>query len=136
MREKIRHATGEIVLLRHGNFLENRSATMKARPGVILAPDNCCHIVTGFTSQESFKEGGLSRQICPAGPTTGLRPPSYFWSRRPSRVSRLDIRSHIGWADREMVDAILEYLQLSSGAVQALREYRHSLAGLVAHEIV
>lgn len=129
---RIEHATGEVVIVGHGNFLENPAAKLKFRPSVILVPGDCCHVVVPLTAKACFKSDGTPRRPCPAGPDTGLRSAGYFWSPRPCRISRLDVRRHVGWADEEMVDAISDYMLLDSGAVQALCGYRHSLAGLVA----
>lgn len=129
---RVEHATGEVVIVGHGNFLENPTAVMKLRPGIILVPGDCCHLVVPLTGKETFKGDGTPRRPCPAGPDTGLRSASYFWSRRPCRISRLDVRRHVGWADEEMVDAISDYVLFNPAVVQALREYRHSLDELVA----
>lgn len=132
MMGRIEHATGEVVIVRHGNYLENPAAAGKLRPGIILVAGAGCHVVVPLTGKETFKGDGMPRRPCPAGPDTGLRSAGYFWSRRPCRISRLDVRRHVGWADEEMVDAISDYMLLNPAAAQALREYRHSLAGLVA----
>jgi hypothetical protein len=121
------HATGEIVILGHGNFLENREAKPKFRPGLILVPGGCCHVAVPLTGKATFQRDGQARRLCPAGLDTGLCGPSYFWSPRANYISRLDVRHHIGWADLEMIDAVLNYMHLNSGALQAVMEYRHSL---------
>jgi hypothetical protein len=135
MRRKLKHVTGEVVIVGHGNYLENPAAKLKYRPGVILVPGDCCHVVVPLTGKSSFKGDGTPRRPCPAGIETGLRSGGYFWSPRPCRISRLDVRRHVGWADEEMVDAICDYLLLDSRAVQALQEYRDSLFGLVVEAV-
>jgi hypothetical protein len=135
MRQKIEHATGEVVIVGLGNYLENPAAGGKLRPGIILVPGAGCHLVAPLTTQATFKGNGTPRRPCPAGPETGLRPGGHFWSQRPSYISRLDIRGHIGWADMELIDAIQKYLLLDSGTKQALHEYRYSLSRLVVEGV-
>lgn len=69
---RVEHATGEVVIVGHGNFLENPTAVMKFRPGIILVPGDCCHLVVPLTGKETFKGDGTPRRPCPAGPDTGL----------------------------------------------------------------
>lgn len=122
MNQKIEHAVGEIVLGMFGNFLENPRSERKARPLVVLAPGDCQHLVAGLTSKEFFRTTGERRNPVPNPGTCGLQGPGFLWGHRPGRISRLDIRKHIGWADENMVDVIADTMHISPGIIHRLRE--------------
>jgi hypothetical protein len=113
LQPRIQHAVGEVVYGEIGNFLENPNAEKKSRPMVVLATGECQHLVAGLTTQPYFNTTGGFRVPIPNPKACGLSRPGYLWGGKPVRVSRLDVRRHLGWADPEMVQAIAEAMRLS-----------------------
>lgn len=109
---RVLHAPGEVILAGIGNYLENPDADRKARPAVILRPGTCQHLVAGLTTQEFYATTGERRTPIPNHEACGLDAEGYLWSRRPSRLSRLDAIHHIGWADLALVRAIAETMDV------------------------
>lgn len=120
-RIRVCHAVGEIVWAAVGNFLEDRDCTRKLRPVVILQPRPCQHHIVGLTRQGRCKGNGEPRSVMPTRGICGLCGTSFLWSPRPSRISRLDVRSHIGWVNHELVDVIERDVWCRAHVVDALR---------------
>jgi len=116
-----RHAAGEIVWASVGNFLEDRHCTRKARPVVILRVGECQHSVAALTTQATFKTTGDARVPLPVHHTCRLCGESYLWSPRPSRLCRLDVRSHIGWIGHDAISVIAEHMRLPWFVLAELR---------------
>jgi hypothetical protein len=103
---RIHHEPGEIVIARIFNPWEDKDATGKPRPAMILAPGDCQHWVIGLTSQSHYKTTGEPRIRVPNPAACGLHGDGYIWSPRPVRCSRIDLGNHIGWADNELASVI------------------------------
>lgn len=115
------HATGEVVWASVGNYLEDRGCTRKPRPVVILRPGECQHWIAGLTTQARFKMTGEARVLVPVHRTCRLCGSSYLWAHHPSRLCRLDVRSHIGWVNREVVDVLAKHMHLPADTLAELR---------------
>lgn len=120
-RVRVHHAVGEVVWATVGNFLEDRDCNRKLRPVVILQPWPCQHHIVGLTRQARCKGNGELRSVMPTRGICGLCGTSFLWSPRPSRISRLDVRSHIGWVNHAMVDVIERDVWCRDHVVDALR---------------
>lgn len=118
---KIEHRVGEVVLGRIGNYLENRNADGKPRPMVVLAEGECQHQVAGLTTQAFAKMSGTQRPAIPCPEACGLTGPGYLFSWKPARVSRIDIRRHLGWVDHAMVELIARNMHVSPDVIMGLR---------------
>jgi hypothetical protein len=112
------HAVGEIVWANVGNYAEDRDCNAKARPAVILSTGNCQHWVAGLTTKRSFKTTGDARVPVPVHCT---RDESFLWSPFPSRLCRLDVRSHIGWIEHDAIDVMEQHMRLPKFVVWQLR---------------
>jgi hypothetical protein len=115
------HATGEIVWATVGNYAEDRNCNAKGRPVVILRASDGQHWIAGLTTQPRFKTTGDARVLVPVHRTCRLCGHSYLWSPRPSRLCRLDVRSHIGWIGHEALDVIERHMHLSRDVLAELR---------------
>jgi hypothetical protein len=116
-----RHAAGEIVWASVGNYLENPNATLKYRPVVILRAGQCQHWIAGLTTQPVFKTTGDPRVLLPVSDDCALCGQSYLWSPRATRVSRIDVRSHIGWISHDGIDVIERHMLLPRHTLAELR---------------
>lgn len=135
------HAAGEVVWAHVGNYLENPNCDAKARPVVILKPTSCQHWAAPLTTQATFKTTGEARVLVPVVARFEWHCNSYLWSARPSRVCRLDVRSHIGWVSREVADLIARHMSLPwyvlsefRAAVAAIEPFEQITAACVAAE--
>jgi hypothetical protein len=129
LHEKVEHAVGEVVLGTLGNFLENPNADKKPRPLVVLEPGKCQHLVAGLTTQEFFRTSGERRRPIPNPARCGLRGPGFLWGCRPARISRLDVRRHLGWVDLDLVEVIAETMHVSPDIIERLEEAAHDRHG-------
>jgi len=116
-----RHAPGEIVWAAVGNFLEDRHCSRKCRPVVILRVGDCQHWIAGLTTQASFKMTNEARVLVPVHRDCRLCGQSYLWANHASRLCRLDVRSHIGWVNREVVDVLAKHMRLPVDTLAELR---------------
>lgn len=116
-----RHATGEVVWARVGNYLENVNCDCKPRPAVILRASDCQHWAAALTTQPTFKTTGEARVLVPVHRTCRLCCDSYLWSPRPSRLCRLDVLWHIGWIGRDAVEVIADYMRIPWHVLAELR---------------
>ena len=116
-----RHAPGEIVWAAVGNFLEDRHCSRKCRPVVILRVGDCQHWIAGLTTQASFKMTNEVRVLVPVHRDCRLCGQSYLWANYASRLCRLDVRSHIGWVNREVVDVLAKHMRLPVDTLAELR---------------
>jgi len=88
---------GEIVMANVVNGIENRHASGKFRPCVIVeVPEQGCVIVAGLTSQAITKKGDSRMEICDKQ-GCGLYGRSFLFGRHLTRVSRIDVGDHLGW---------------------------------------
>jgi len=88
---------GEIVIANIVNGIENRHASSKFRPCVIIeTPAYGCLTVAGLTSRAITKKGERRMEICDMQ-GWGLHGRSFLYGRRLTRVSRIDVGDHLGW---------------------------------------
>jgi hypothetical protein len=115
-----RHLPGEIVWATVGNYLEDREAEQKMRPVVILEVRDGQHVVAGLTSKPHYATSGYPRVPVPASscPRGG---PGYLWARSPSRLCRIDIRVHAGWADEALIDCIAAHMDVPPDVIEQMR---------------
>ncbi len=112
---------GEIVWATFGNFLENRHADRKMRPAVILGAGIGQHYIAGLTTQPRFATTGEARAVAPIPVVCGMRGDSYLWGSRPTRLCRLDVRLHAGWADDALIDAIATHMLVPRFVIDHMR---------------
>lgn len=102
MNRPPRHEPGEIVWADYGNFLESPGCTTKMRPMILLKTTDCQHYAAGITTKATHATSGAPRLPLPTPcGTAGVS--QYLWSSKAARVSRLNVRDHIGWVDRATV---------------------------------
>jgi hypothetical protein len=106
--ERIRHRAGEVVLVRHGHFVDAHGTTLrKTRPAVILETGNCSHMVAALTTRPRRVSTGTDRPQLPHPERMGLHPVgSFVMSHTPARIYRCDVVKHIGWVHAEAADVI------------------------------
>ena len=119
--ERIEHRVGEVVIGRIGNYLEDRNADGKPRPMIVLAEGDCQHQVAGLTTQAIAKMSGAQRPAVPCPQACGLKGPGYLFSWKPARVSRIDVRRHLGWVDHALVDMIERNMHVPAAVITNLR---------------
>ena len=122
-RQPIAHRPGEVVLARVGNWIEDRNATGKVRPVVLVAighgPE---HQAIALTTQPVHRTTGTARVPLPLDADSGLAGDrSYLWNDRTVAISRADMRQHLGWASPQMVATIIRNVVLPPGAAAELR---------------
>lgn len=118
-----RHLPGEIVWATLGNYRENPDAHGKMRPVVILDAADGQHVIAGLTTQAHYATTGEARVAVPTTAACGLDgKPSFLWAMRPTRVSRLDVRTHAGWADESLIDAIATHMKVPHDVIERMRE--------------
>jgi hypothetical protein len=92
---------GEVVIANLLNAIEDRQASGKERPVIIVkAPKDGCLTVIGLTSKGVTRRGERRLPIATCG-GGWLRGASFVFSSRPVRISRHDIYEHLGWIDEE-----------------------------------
>jgi hypothetical protein len=124
------HLPGEIVWVSLGNYLEEHRPTCKMRPAVIVDTGPGQHWVAGLTTQPTYSTTGRPRIVAPKSPGCGLcGKPSYLWARRPTRICRLDVRTHAGWADELLIDTIAAHMAVPYRAIERMRETVAAHAG-------
>jgi hypothetical protein len=117
------HLPGEIVWVSLGNYRENPAAVGKMRPVVILQSTDCQHRIAGLTTQAHYATTGEARVAAPVPQCCGLcGKPSYLWARRPTRLCRLDVRSHAGWADEPLIDTIARHMDVPWHVIERIRD--------------
>jgi hypothetical protein len=115
---------GEVVRVNILNANENRNAHGKERPGLLVAEGYGHWWVFGFTTQPNYKSGetaGEPRRPVRHPERYGLTRPSFMWSSRLARVSKIDITEHIGYADHELVEDVIDFAGLYGRWAAGLR---------------
>ena len=112
---------GEVVWIKCGHPLEDLDSEGKWRPMVLIRRVGCNWMAAGLTSQPCYNDG--TPRIAVIQPRwAGLRAgPSYLWGEDLTRVSVLDLGSHIGWAHSELVCQIEQNYRLNAADRSALR---------------
>jgi len=117
------HLPGEVVWVSLGNYLEERNPTCKMRPAVILDCGAGQHWVAGLTTQARYATTGHARVAVPLAESAGLDGrPTYLWARRPTRMCRLDVRTHAGWADEPLIDTIAAHMDVPWHVIERIRD--------------
>lgn len=115
---------GEVVRVNILNANENRSALGKELPGLLVAEGYGHWWVLGFTTQSTFKTGemaGEPRRPLRSPERYGLTRPSFMWSNRLARVSRIHVTDHFGFADQELVEDVIDFADLYGSWAAGLR---------------
>jgi len=115
---------GEVVRVNILNANENPSARGKERPGLLVAEGYGHWWVLGLTSQSVYKSGemaGESRRPVRNPERYGLTRPSFMWSSRLARVSKIDISEHFGFADHDLVEDVIDFAGLYGPWAAGLR---------------
>lgn len=111
---------GELVWVSIFNSLENRSATGKFRPALLVDRDGGLWQTMGLTTNATYRDG--SARVCIPNPTlVGLRGPGFLWGDRRTPVAAIDLGDHIGWADAALVEAVIALAGLDGDQAKGLR---------------
>lgn len=111
---------GEVVTASVMNPHENRGSRGKARPVILIREVGGQFDVMGLTTSGAYATG-VERTPVPDPAALGLEAPCFFWGDRLTRVSRIDIRDHIGWIDAASIEAMRALgIRLSPDAWDAL----------------
>lgn len=119
-------ATGRLVwgLLRNG--VEHPAALGKCRPLVVIERHGAQLVVVGLTSK-SHTLSGHARIPVPDYVAVGLRRQGFLWGPRTDRVGILDVEAEIGWADDDLIEAILGHVVMPTPQRLLLRAYQADL---------
>lgn len=112
---------GEIRWVSISNGLENRSASGKWRPAVLVRHEGGHWLTMGLTTNSSHCDG-TSRVPIPNPFAVGLRGRGFLWGDRLTRVSAIDLGDHIGWVDEALAERVIEAAGLDEEAAAPLRE--------------
>jgi hypothetical protein len=110
---------GDVVWVQLLNGIENRNATGKPRPAV-LVEDVGHWRAMGLTTLPSYRDGS-PRVAIPHPLAVGLRGPGYLWGSRLARISRIDVLDRVGSVDLPLADAIVELAGLTGPVADSLR---------------
>jgi hypothetical protein len=115
------HQPGEVVWVNCRNPLEDPGSEGKWRPMVLVRRVGCNWMAAGLTSQARHADG--APRVAVVQPRwAGLRQgPSYLWGENLTRISILDVGTHIGWAHPELARQIEENFRLNAADRSALR---------------
>lgn len=111
---------GELVWVSIFNALENRSATGKARPAILVDRHGGQWQTMGLTTNATYRDGS-PRVAIPNPARVGLRGPGFLWGDRLTPAAAIDISDHIGWADGALAEALIALVELDAAFAQRLR---------------
>jgi hypothetical protein len=111
---------GELAWVSIFNSLENRAATGKFRPALLVARDGGTWATMGLTTNPTYRDG-TPRIAIPNPTVVGLRGPGFLWGDRLTPVSPIDVGDHIGWADAALVEAVICLAALDGAWAAGLR---------------
>lgn len=111
---------GELAWVSIFNSLENRAATGKFRPALLVARDGGTWATMGLTTNSTYRDG-TPRLPIPDPRAVGLRSPGFLWGDRLTPVSPIDVGDHIGWADSALVEAVIRLAALDGPWADGLR---------------
>lgn len=115
---------GEVVRINLLNALEDPFARGKERPALLVAPANGQWWVLGLTSKSTYKTGksaGQPRHAIVNPERYGLSRPSFIYSDRLARISRIDIGDHFGFADVDLVEDVIGFTGMYGAWASGLR---------------
>jgi hypothetical protein len=110
------YAPGEVILMNFYNALEDRNSRGKVRPAVLVERQGGQWLAVGLTTKSTYANGA-PRTPVPNYQSVGLKGPGFLWTGKLDHVSALDIVAHLGWIDRDLIEAI--------GSVGYLSEEHH-----------
>jgi hypothetical protein len=113
--------TGELTWASVRNPLENRASVGKDRPVVVVEREGGHYRTVGLTTRTQYRDGG-ARVAIPNPRRVGLSGPGFLWGNKLTNVSSMDLGDHIGWADPELAEAVIELAGLDGEAAERLRE--------------
>lgn len=112
--------TGDVVIINLLNALENRMATSKYRPAVLIRRDAGHWVTMGLTTNRHYRDRTARTQV-PDPAAIGLRGPGWLWGHRLANISAIDVHDRIGRVDGAMAEAIIELAHLDTLDAAALR---------------
>jgi hypothetical protein len=110
---------GELVWASIINGLEDRSATGKFRPVVLVEARGSQWRTMGLTTKPRYRDGSARAPI-PDHRRVGLMRPGWLWGDRLSWAAALDITDHIGWADEPLAREVIGLAGLFGPAAERL----------------
>ena len=119
---------GEVVLAVVGNPIENPGCLGKVRPVVLVRREGASWHVMGLTTQARYKTTGAPRRPVPNPARVGLLGEGFLWAERLTGICVLNLQRHLGWADTDLAEAIIEQAQLGTRDAAALRHVRRQAA--------
>lgn len=115
---------GEIVRINLFNAIEDPFARGKGRPALLVAPAGGQWWALGLTSKPTYKTGasaGRPRHAITNPQRYGLSGPSFIYSDRLARISRIDIGDHFGFADSDLVEDVIAFTGIYGAWASGLR---------------
>jgi hypothetical protein len=110
---------GELVWASIINGLEDRAATGKFRPVVLLEARGSQWRTMGLTTNPSYRDGS-ARVPIPNPRAVGLTRPGWLWGDRLAWTSGIDIGDHIGWVDEALAARVIALAHLQGSAGERL----------------
>jgi hypothetical protein len=84
----------------------------KLRPVILLRCGDPEHWIVSTTTRPRCDKTGRCRPALPDAACLGLDKPSFLWDTPDQYVSRIDVRQHFGWINREVVTLLVDCLPL------------------------
>src|SRR5437899_200892 len=123
-------APGELVWASIVNGLENRAATGKARPVILIESSGSLWTTMGLTTNPRYRNGAPRVPINdPAA--VGLRAEGWLWGDRLTSTTALDIFDHIGWIDEALAFDVIELGGLEGPTANQLVEAAYREHGVI-----
>ena len=98
---------GQLRLASVMNPVEDPTASGKQRPTLLVSDHGLWWRVMGLTTKRHYADGS-SRTSIPDPLAVGLHGPGYLWGDRLTRIRTSDIGIHIGFADRQLIDTLIQ----------------------------
>ncbi|MEX2441375.1 MAG: hypothetical protein WD400_01880 [Pontimonas sp.] len=117
-------APGELVWANIINGLENKTATGKARPVILIEPRGAAWKTMGLTTNPRYRDGSPRVAITNPG-DVGLKAPGWLWGDRLCWTARIDIQDHIGWIDEALAFDVIELAGIGGTTAQVLLTAAH-----------
>ena len=115
LQREVKLWTGEVITGNVVNGIENRHATGKFRPCVIVeVPRDGQLLVAGLTSRGMTRRGERRVELTD-NRDWRLHGRSFIFGRRLTRLSRIDIGDHIGWLSTRDAAKLADSYRLEEG---------------------